>query len=123
MSRLRSRRLRLLESLRRTLSEKLHFQVWRAARQCGRRTPENTSAIYAMAKAATPDLLDQLLFVHHRALQEEGALPHQPPGPPMDDIERKRMLSAVRATVDRVSVQLRGDSTRSSTVSTAAAPR
>jgi hypothetical protein len=120
MSRLRSRRLRLLESLRRTLSEKLHFQVWRAARQCGRRTPENTSAIYAMAKAATPDLLDQLLLVHHRALQEEGALPHHPAGPPVDDIERKRMLSAVRATVDRVSVQLRGDSTRSST---AAAPR
>ena len=123
MSRLRSRRLRLLESLRRTLSEKLHFQVWRAARQCGRRAPENTSAIYAMAKAATPDLLDQLLLVHHRALQEEGALSHQPAGPPVDDIERKRMLSAVRATVDRVSVQLRGDSARSSTVSTAAAPR
>jgi hypothetical protein len=123
MSRLRSRRLRLLESLRRTLSEKLHFQVWRAARQCGRRTPENTSAIYAMAKAATPDLLEQLLLVHHRALQEEGELPPQPATPPVNDIERKRMLSAVRATVDRVSVQLRGDSTRSSTVSTAAAPR
>jgi hypothetical protein len=123
MSRLRSRRLRLLESLRRTLSEKLHFQVWRAARQCGRRTPENTSAIYAMAKAATPDLLEQLLLVHHRALQEEGELPPQPATPPVNDIERKRMLSAVRATVDRVSVQLRGDSTHSSTVSTAAAPR
>lgn len=123
MSRLRSRRLRLLESLRRTLSEKLHFQVWRAARQCGRRTPENTSAIYAMAMAATPQLLEQLLLVHHRALQEEGELPPHPAGPPVDDIERKRMLSAVRATVDRVSVQLRGDSTRSSTVSTAAAPR
>jgi hypothetical protein len=123
MSRLRSRRLRLLESLRRTLSEKLHFQVWRAARQCGRRTPENTSAIYAMAMAATPQLLDQLLLVHHRALQEEGELPPHPVAPPVDDIERKRMLSAVRATVDRVSVQLRGDSTHGSTVSTAAAPR
>jgi hypothetical protein len=123
MSRLRSRRLRLLESLRRTLSEKLHFQVWRAARQCGRRTPENTSAIYAMAMAATPQLLEQLLLVHHRALQEGGELPPHPAAPPVDDIERKRMLSAVRATVDRVSVQLRGDSTHSSTVSTAAAPR
>lgn len=122
MSRLRSRRLRLLESLRRTLSEKLHFQVWRAARQCGRRAPENTSAIYAMAKAATPQLLDQLLLVHHRALQEEGALPH-PAGPPVDDIERKRMLSAVRATVDRVSVQLRGEPARSSVSSPAAPPR
>jgi hypothetical protein len=123
MARLRSRRLRLLESLRRTLSEKLHFQVWRAARQCGRRTPENTSAIYAMAKAATPELLDQLLLVHHRALQEEGTLPHQPQGPPVDDIERKRMLSAVRATVDRVSMQLHGDSARSSLEPSAAAPR
>jgi hypothetical protein len=94
--------------------------VWRAARQCGRRTPENTSAIYAMAMAATPQLLEQLLLVHHRALQEEGELPPHPAAPPVDDIERKRMLSAVRATVDRVSVQLRGDSTRSST---AAAPR
>ncbi len=74
MARVRSRRLRLLESLRRTLSEKLHLQVWRAARECGRRTPENTSAIYAMAKAATPQLLDQLLLVHHRALQEQGEL-------------------------------------------------
>ena len=123
MSRLRSRRLRLLESLRRTLSEKLHFQVWRAARQCGRRAPENTSAIYAMAKAATPDLLDQLLLVNHRALQEEGALPQHPAGPSVDDIERKRMLSAVRATVDRVSVQLRGEPARSSVSSPAAPPR
>lgn len=122
MARVRSRRLRLLESLRRTLSEKLHLQVWRAARQCGRRTPENTSAIYAMAKAATPDLLDQLLLVHHRALQEQGELVH-PARPPVDDIERKRMLSAVRATVDRVSVQLRTEPALRSASSTAAAPR
>ena len=123
MARLRSRRLRLLESLRRTLTEKLHFQVWRAARQCGRRTPENTSAIYAMAVAATPDLLDQLLLVHHRALQEEGALPPHTAGPPVDDVERKRMLSAVRATVDRVSMQLRGEPTRGAVSAPAAPPR
>jgi hypothetical protein len=109
--------------MRRTLSEKLHVQVWRAARACGRRTPENTSAIYAMAKAATPDLLDQLLLVHHRALQEEGALPPKPAAPPIDDVERKRMLSAVRATVDRVSMQLRAEPPRSSLSSPAAAPR
>lgn len=122
MARVRSRRLRLLESLRRTLSEKLHFQVWRAARQCGRRAPENTSAIYAMAMAATPDLLDQLLLVHHRALQEEGE-PAHPAGPPVDDIERKRMLSAVRATVDRVSVQLRTEPAGRAASSTVAAPQ
>jgi hypothetical protein len=114
--------LRLLESLRRTLSEKLHLQVWRAARRCGRRTPENTSAIYAMAKAATPELLDQLLLVHHRALQEEGELAH-PARPPVDDIERKRMLSAVRATVDRVSVQLRCEPASRPVSEAAASPR
>jgi hypothetical protein len=99
--------LRLLESLRRTLSEKLHLQVWRAARQCGRHAPENTAAIYAMAKAATPDLLDQLLLVHHRVLEEEHSELVPSAVLPVDDIERKRMLSAVRATVDRVSSRLR----------------
>lgn len=106
MARARSRRLRLLESLRRTLSEKLHLQVWRAARQCGRHAPENTAAIYAMAKAATPDLLDQLLLVHHRVLEEEDQQVPRQTSPPIDDIERKRMLSAVRATVDKVSTRL-----------------
>jgi nucleotidyltransferase/DNA polymerase involved in DNA repair len=106
MARARSRRLRLLESLRRTLSEKLHLQVWRAARQCGRHAPENTAAIYAMAKAATPDLLDQLLLVHHRVIEEEHSELAQSSVPPIDDIERKRMLSAVRATVDRASTRL-----------------
>ena len=123
MARVRSRRLRLLESLRRTLSEKLHIQVWRAAHQAGRRTPENTNAIYAMAKAATPELLDQLLLVHHRALQEQGELPDNPPDLPVDDVERKRMLSAVRATVDRMSMELGGGSPAGATKPTAAPAR
>ncbi|HPA80083.1 MAG TPA: hypothetical protein PLS95_04655 [Thermoanaerobaculales bacterium] len=97
------------------MSEKLHLQVWRAARQAGRRTPENTNAIYAMAKAATPELLDQLLLVHHRALQEQGEVPNHPQKPPVDDVERKRMLSAVRATVDRMSVELGGGPATGST--------
>jgi hypothetical protein len=41
----------------------------------------------------------------------------------VDDVERKRMLSAVRATVDRVSVQLRTEPAMQSASSTAAAPR
>jgi nucleotidyltransferase/DNA polymerase involved in DNA repair len=114
MARARSRRLRLLESLRRTLSEKLHLQVWRAARQCGRHAPENTAAIYAMAKAATPDLLDQLLLVHHRVLEEETKDVAEHSTPPLDDIERKRMLSAVRATVDRASSRLGNTTTATS---------
>ncbi len=102
----RSRRLRLLESLRATLSEKLHSKVFHVARSCGRHAPENTSAIYAMAAAATPDLLDQLLLVHHRVHEEQEGLQGLEPVP-MDDMERKRMLSAVRATVDRAAHRLR----------------
>ena len=102
----RSRRLRLLESLRYTLSEKLHSQVNRAARNCGRHQPENTSEIYAMAAAATPELLDQLLLVHHRVREERGEATESPAHPPVDDVERKRMLSAVRATVDRMTFRI-----------------
>jgi len=102
---IRSRRLRLLESLRHTLSDKLHIQVSRAAKKCGRHEPDNTSAIYAMAVAATPDLLDQLLLVHHRVDEERGNATDDGV-PPCDDIERKRMLSAVRATVERAASRL-----------------
>ncbi len=103
---IRSRRLRLLESLRVTLSDKLHSQVFRVARSCGRHTPENTSAIYAMAVAATPDLLDQLLLVHQRVREERNEIEGME-APSTDDIERKRMLSAVRATVDRAAHRIR----------------
>ena len=103
---IRSRRLRLFESLRHTLSEKLHTQVSRAARSCGRHEPDNTSAIYAMAVAASPDLLDQLLLVHHRVGEERRGEANEIPTPPWDDIERKRMLSAVRATVDRAASRI-----------------
>jgi hypothetical protein len=58
-----------------------------------------------MAVAATPDLLDQLLLVHHRVGEEQGD-ELQDPGLPCDDIERKRMLSAVRRTVDRAASRL-----------------
>ena len=96
----RSRRLRLLESLRRTISDKLHQKVTSSVngdlRPC-----ENTSAIYTQAKEVAPDLLDQLLNVHVRACEEQGLsivtpLDHEP-----GDLERKRMLSAVRAAVMR----------------------
>lgn len=99
----RSRRLRLLESLCRTISDMLHDRVQRAAAARGfAPAPESTSAIYTLAKAEVPDLLDQLLLVHHRACEERG---EATPGPdadlPRDDGERKRMLSAVRAAVLR----------------------
>lgn len=99
----RSRRLRLLESLCRTISDMLHDRVHRAAVARGfSPVPESTSAIYTLAKAEVPDLLDQLLLVHHRACEERGeTVPSREPGLPRDDGERKRMLSAVRAAVLR----------------------
>ena len=96
----RSRRLRLLESLCRAISDKLHDSVSRAALACGKDVTENTSAIYTVARSEAPELLDQLLFVHHRVRQERGE------SPPLaddvtDDVERQAMLSAVRAAVGR----------------------
>jgi hypothetical protein len=99
MAHVRSRRLRLLESLRRTLSEMLHERVWKSASRNGRGEPVNTSAIYTAAIAEDPDLLDQLLLVHHRVRQEQGEIQPDAPTPQTDDGERRRMLSAVRATV------------------------
>ncbi len=101
MAPLRSRRLRLLESLRRTFSEMLHERVHRAATRRGRREPVDTSAIYTAAMDEAPDLLDQLLLVHQRVQQEQGDEAAADPTPGLDDVERKRMLSAIRATVQR----------------------
>ena len=97
----RSRRLRLLESLRRTISDILHERVDRAAFTRGQGPPENTRAIYTAAQVETPELLDQLLFVHHKASQERGEEASPNPGSQIDENEREAMLSAVRAAVGR----------------------
>ncbi len=69
----RSRRLRLLESLRRTISDKLHQKVSSSnVAYGGFSPPENTSAIYQQAKHVAPDLLDQLFNVHQRTCEEQG---------------------------------------------------
>jgi len=83
----------------------LHERVFRTAGQSGRRKPPNTSAIYTTAKEQQPDLLDQLLLVHHRARQENGEAMQGSHPMPGDDTERMRMLSAVRAMVDQSSVR------------------
>jgi hypothetical protein len=97
----RSRRLRLLESLRRTISEMLHTKVQRAASNRGHGAPYNTSSIYTSAEEEAPELLDQLLFVHKRVGEERGE--DVPPSSPdrLAESERKAMLSAVRAAVNR----------------------
>lgn len=99
MAPLRSRRLRLLDGLRKTISSMLHERVRADAEGSGRPAPESTSAIYAVARSSQPQLLDQLLNVHLRACQERGESVR--PAPPTSDTERQRMLSAVRAVVLR----------------------
>jgi len=98
----RSRRLRLLESLRRTISEKLHEKVSASSfAHGGFSPPENTSAIYQQAKHVAPDLLDQLFNVHRRTCEEQGQPMITGHGPEPTDLERRQMLSAVRAAVMR----------------------
>ena len=100
MAQPRSRRLRLLESLRRTINEMLHERVQHAARSRGHLPPQNTASIYTSASEEAPELLDQLLFVHHRVDQEKGEeIPAAPDR--LDHGDRKAMLSAVRAAVNR----------------------
>lgn len=97
----RSRRLRLLESLRRTMNEMLHDRVQRIAQKRGHGAPQNTSSIYASAEQDAPELLDQLFFVHSKVGEEKGEeVEPKVPGR-LDENRRKAMLSAVRAAVNR----------------------
>ena len=108
MAQPRSRRLRLLESLRRTINDMLHEKVQRAAMARGHCAPQNTQSIYTSASDEVPELLDQLLFVHRRVAQERGEdIPPTPPGS-LDHNRRKAMLSAVRAAVKRSNANLGG---------------
>jgi hypothetical protein len=79
----------------------LHDRVRRAAAKNGRSEPHNTSSIYTVASSETPDLLNQLLLVHHRVRQEQGDIDPSEATPVEDPGERRRMLSAIRATVHR----------------------
>jgi hypothetical protein len=78
----------------------LHERVQHAARSRGHLPPQNTASIYTSASEEAPELLDQLLFVHHRVDQEKGEeIPAAPDR--LDHGDRKAMLSAVRAAVNR----------------------
>lgn len=102
----RSRRLRLLEGLRRTLNEVLNNRVTKAATSRGQAPPpDNTSAIYTAAVREAPELLDQLFLVHQRAREESGEQSSVPlTSREMNELERRKMLSAVRAAVARTQV-------------------
>jgi hypothetical protein len=95
--------LKLLEGVCRAMSDRLHERVAEAARAGGcPRVPEDTSSIYAMAMDTVPGLLDELICAHQLASQERGEMaPRRNAVPPLNDLERKRMLSAVRAAVYR----------------------
>ena len=96
-----SRRLRLLESLRRTMNEMLHDRVHRQAQERGHGAPQNTSSIYASAEQDAPELLDQLFFVHRKVGEERGEEVDTTPPERLDEPRRRAMLSAVRAAVNR----------------------
>jgi len=97
----RSRRLRLLESLRRTMNEILHDRIHRLALKRGHGAPQNTSSIYASASEEAPELLDQLFFVHRKVGEEKGEEVDSSTPDTLDERQRKAMLSAVRAAVHR----------------------
>lgn len=103
MAGIRSRRLKMLEGMRRTLCDLLHDRVCAVARSRGSLyPPKNTSRIYALAADETPDLLDQLLNVHTLTAAEKECSGSMPPSEvPTGELERKRMLSAVRASIAR----------------------
>lgn len=104
MAPVRSKRLRLLDGMCRTLCDLLHTKVFDAARARGwGRPPENTSAIYALACAEAPALLDQLFAAHHMAVQERNEPAKNNRPKPENDKERKQMLSAIRASIVRTS--------------------
>jgi len=84
------------------MSDKLHEKVCSSSVSAnGLGVPENTGAIYRQAMHVAPELLDQLLNVHVRACEEQGEPPLSESRPTNDDIERRQMLSAVRAAVMR----------------------
>ena len=111
MAQSRSRRLRLLESLRKTINEMLHERVQNAASKKGHGPPINTSSIYTSAEREAPELLDQLLFVQRRVEQEVGNDVPATPLEKLEDPDRRAMLSAVRAAVNRTRANLESEST------------
>jgi hypothetical protein len=85
----------------RALSDRLHDRVEEYAREQGHiPPPTDTSRIYTMAARGAPTLLDELFEIHRLACRERGERVDESPGANSDS-ERKRMLSAVRATVYR----------------------
>jgi len=103
MNGIRSRRRKLAEGMERSLSDLLHERMEQAFRAANgnRRPPDNTSAIYTWAAQDARGMLEQLFQVHVEAAKERGEIPQQAQRIPSSDADRKRMLSAIRASVNR----------------------
>lgn len=100
----RSKKVKLLEGMCRALSDRLHDRIEDVARRRGAiRPPTDTSSIYSMARDEAPALLDELIEIHRLACVERGDVSNL--NGSGSDLERKRMLSAVRATVYRSRVR------------------
>lgn len=106
----KSRRLRALEGICRTMSDLLDHRVEEAARARGlHEPPQDTTRIYRLAATEAPWVLDRLLVAHHEADQERGRLTRDSELPGTEkELERRRMLSAVRATIKRAGIRARG---------------
>ncbi len=106
---IRSRRRKLAEGMERSLSDLLHERMEGACRRSNpeRRPEDNTSAVYTWATNAAPGMLDQLYEVHIEASRERGDINGREVPVPQSDDERKRMLSAVRASVARTRPKFR----------------
>jgi len=106
----KSRRLRALEGICRTMSDLLDKRVERAAKARGlQEPPQDTTRIFQIASSDAPWVLDRLLQAHHEATRERGLVEDERPlTEAQDDLERRRMLSAARATIKRAGIRARG---------------
>ena len=110
MNGIRSRRRKLAEGMERSLSDLLHERMAQAFRVASgnQKPPENTSAIYAWAVQDASGMLEQLFQVHVEAAKERGEIPARAQTIPSSDADRKRMLSAIRASVNRTRPKFHG---------------
>lgn len=99
---IRSRRLKLLEGMRRALNDLLHERAAKAS-ESGEgiaKGASHTTAIHGWAEKYAPEMLDQLFKVHIEADRERsGQHTRSTAKIPANQIERRKMLSAVRARV------------------------
>ena len=101
---IRSRRLKLLEGMRRALNDLLHERAAKASETGDgiAKGASHTTAIHGWAEKYAPDMLEQLFKVHLQATEErrgEDTDTRITDRIPADVVERRKLLSSVRASV------------------------